>query len=510
MQQCLLDEIKEEMKKKNTKQVESLFKAHLGSSHDVELFAAYLNHVQMSRDSRDTVNDAINYAFTKTMLHVSSTDLKIRYLESLMSAEEKEKVQKAYHKALGVPLQKAETLVELYRNYEQTKTKTHHKKQSNETHTRESAAVAESKELAKVLGNQKLGIDNVSAFIEHTLRCHNNRHPLYTDDYVAYAIDAAIEIRSDASPEYFVYKLLHCINPHTHIQGEHISNKHTKGMALSSSRSDKILSTCRFLSDALSVTNNSCVLLAALTTYKFNPEEILQMAPDSITQESESFYTAFFSALLRHKNLVGVRTYLLQLVKEGKLGYKSLSLCAGIEAVVGKEARNAAGILISSLKQFLGVVPGSFNTPLGSGRAITPSENAFGILVEGVRILLELGDIQKARLLLDTYYNANPEKPVLAHEFRTEGAPKMILAKHELLYDSGFLGVLPLFGDFTYQDIYRFLTRCYDSEPVEVNIETPKAFTEFLRQLPSIRDSQNLCGNVNLNEVIQILSSLQI
>ncbi|OAG31357.1 hypothetical protein NEDG_01835 [Nematocida displodere] len=501
--QEVIEEVKEEMRRKNGKRVDALFTAHLRNSHSHELWNMYLQYLHLQSETKETLKEAVVYAYQKTQMHIASTDIKIRYLEMLMDTEEKDAVKEAYVKMLEMPLLKIDTLIELYRNYEVTRNKGHAKKTASELLPKETSAASESREIASVLGGKGIRSETIGVLVEHVTKKYKMMHPMYTEDLVMYALDMALEI-DPSSVLFTIYKTLFLSRPETLIHAEVLVSPLTKSIAGSRSKSERTIKLGEFLEDALKKTSHSLVVLSALTSYKLDEEFVLKMAPAPITKHSEAFYTVFFSALLRHRDILGVRKYLVRLAKEGKIGHSIYCLCATIEGVVGKEGKHAGGILISGLKAFLNKEDG------GKPPYLSAKENAYRIALDGTKLLIFLGDIQKAKLLTDMYCKSTGSKEDFPNSALQEHSPRLAIARHQVLYESGFLAAIPLLSEHSFREVHDFLCRCYNIGKPPAVIKTPETVARFLETLMPIRESHNLCTGVNVEEFIQILSHVKV
>lgn len=502
MQQAqeIVQDAREALKRRNTKKIESIFSSHLRVSHSCDLWGVYLQYVLSNGSTRDVQREALKFAYNKTFLSMESVDIKIRYLEMVMEEDGKEVATKVYLEMLLVPMLRVETLIELHRSYEVDKDRDNKR---DSLFAKEEEAVDTSKALAAAAskGNEYL--------IEYVLM-QMNRHPIYTPEISMYAIDSVLE-KAPESATLFVYKALLLGREEQKINPEKMVNLHTKRILSAKGRTEYITQMKNYLTDAYESTGRSLAVLSAITAYQIDPEALLRMAPPAITKRSESFYLVFFSALLRHRDIIGVRKYLVQLTKEEKIGYIVYTFCAKIEGIIQRDSRNAGGIIISALKRFLQ------KKEEAQQGCISNSENAYRITVAGAKILLALGDVQRANLIVDMYGKeskiADRKKKYVQIE-QEEIDPRLVLGKHQILFESGFVAALPLLGEFSYPEVYRFICRCYsvyeNSDESTKSIEVAEKFIAQLVQKAPIRNSHNICSNVDVNAVIKLLVEIHV
>lgn len=504
--QEICSEVQEGIRRKNSKKVDSLFNTHLKHSHSKELWTLYLHYVQHTAASKEVVKEAVQFAFKKTYYNLHSTDIKIRYLELLMQTEEKAQVVVAYSKMLEVPLVRAGTLIEFYRDYELSRSKTY-KKAPNELLPKEVRSQEESLRLEGALRKCDSSEQSVGEVVEYVLKKYREKHPMFGSDLAMYTLDAALEVLPE-SAQLHLYKAMLLMSEPAFAAPEQIVNGLTRNIVQAKGKSEKMIKCSEYLLDALKKTNNSLPVLLALTSYQFVPESILALAPPGITAKSEAFYTIFFTALLKHKDLATVRYYLVKLSTEEKIGHAVYCFGAMIEGVIGKERKCAGGVLLTGLKLFLGKAEkGSTSKPF-----ISPKENAYQLAINGARILLSLGDIQQAKILVDLFEKHAGGAGFAAAPKASEQHPRLVVAAHQILFELGFLGVSPLLSDFSFREIYEFLCRIYNLETTAATapVRVSDTVTQFIAALPAVRDSQHLCSEVNLDDVIRLVQHIEI
>ncbi|KAI5184427.1 hypothetical protein NEHOM01_0172 [Nematocida homosporus] len=480
--QEIIRETKDAFRKKNNKKLESIFSSSLRQTHCCDLWLLYLQYAQTK--SKETLREAQTYAYTRTMLSIESTDIKIQYLEMLMQSEEKDAIKEAYMKSLEVPLLRVETLIEFHRSYEATKRGV---KTSEDLVAKEAAAIAESNRLRNAV------LPGAEAAAEYILKRHQDMHPLYPANVTLYALDAAIEQMPTSAP-LAVYKALFLAKTGP-LENAYFANPQTQAVVAAHGTSERNTRLGESLTVSLAKTNGSLSVLAALTSYQFDPDALLKQAPPSITAQSDSFYLVFFSALLRHRDIIGVRKYLVTLTREGKIGAPVFVFCAAAEGLVARERKNAGGILLAGLKRFL---------------AQRDAENARRVAAEGARLLLALGDAQRARTLVEIQAKESLGGPEEDLRDSVEAVPRLVIAQHQVLYERGFLALVPLLSKMSYPAVYQFLGRCYGLQTETPQEEVPEALLRFTAELLPIRESHNICSNVNLDAVVQLLAHLPV
>jgi len=499
---AVLGEAKDLMKKRNARLLESLFEKHLRGSNSHQLWNYYLEYVQQNTTgTKETLKQAVEYAYQKTYLNVSSVDIKIRYLEIMMQTEE-ESIKEEYAKMLEIPLLRIETLIELYRTHEASKKS--QKRGGSDLLPKEINAQEESKRLSKALSGKDLSEENVEALVEYVSKRYKDGHPMFSAEILLYTIDTGIELVPE-SAIFHMYKITVISKEDVKIRSEHMANAHTKTITGATGKVERVGRICEYLQDAQKKTNFSAALLFAHTSYHLEIEAVLKQAPPSITKKSESFYTVFFTALLKHKDVAHIRKYLVILSKEEKIGHAVYCFCASVEGLVANEVRHSGGILLTGLKMFLGRKD-DLRPPY-----VSHKENAFRIASDGVKLLLSLGDTEQAGVLADTYTKSEGKEYALGRtEAKEETHPRLIFAKNQAYYKLGFFVIPPLLSEFTLKEAYDFLCRCYGIEESIAEIKRPEVVEHFISSLPPLRESQNICSNVNLDEFVKIMQEITI
>lgn len=493
------EEVKDAIKKRNNKKAEYIFSKNISSTFSVDLHTIYLSYIYST--NREIFKEAIAYSYNRTMYNIYSIDIKIRYLEILMEEEEPEKVKEVYSKIIKVPMLKIETVIELYKNYESTKNR--YQKKEADLLSKESTAVEESMKLEK--------ISNPLNLVEYILNQYRNKYSMYTVECVLYNIDAIINSPNTTSrnrSKMHLYKVLLLCKEE--IDKDTVIDKHSKEIVMANGVSEKNEKIGNMLWDAINNTSDVLSLLFILVGYTTDIERLLKLAPAEISSRSESFYLILFSAILRHMDVDGMRKYLIRLTEERKIGAIVYNYCAAVEALIGGGNKYAGGILLKALKIFLAEAETG-----KTGWQISPEENMYRIVVDGTRLLLSLGDVQRAHILINLYNREEekgrkPKKRLSSDSFKcTESDPKMIMVRHQVLYESGFSAVQSVSTEYSYNEIFELLCRIYKIEEVK-EVKIPAVIKKFIDTLPRLTDKQDIFGGVDINSIVRLLSEIEV
>ncbi|KAI5191322.1 hypothetical protein NEMIN01_1481 [Nematocida minor] len=490
------EEVKDAIKKRNNKKAESLFSKNLSSSFSVELYLSYLSYI--SSTNPDILKESTAYAYNRTMYNMHSIDIKIRYLEIIMEEDDPEKVKETYSKIVQIPMLKIETIIELYKNYESTKNR--YQKKEADLLSKEATAVEESTKI--------LQIGTPSALIEYIIEQYRNKYSMYTVEYVLYNIDAIINNPSTTSRnrnKMYLYKIL--LLSKDEVDKDTVVDKYSREIVLANGVSEKNEKISEMLWSAIKNTSDSLPLLFILVGYTFNIEKLLEVAPAGITKKSESFYLILFSAILKYKNVAGMRKYLIKFTKEKKIGSIVYSYCATVEGLIGGGNKYAGGILLKALKMFLTEEFGGKNK-----YHISPEENTYRLAVEGTKLLLSLGDVQRAHILIDLYNREggkNKKKIAKVSNSPSETDPKLLMVQHQILYESGFAAVLSIANEYRYSDIFELLCRVYQVEE-EKEVKMPGVVRKLIDNLPKLSENQNIFSAVDINSILSMLVSIDV
>ncbi|KAH9386230.1 uncharacterized protein NEMAJ01_1126 [Nematocida major] len=489
----LEDDVRDAMKKRNYKRVESIFSKHLNSSFSVDLYTEYLAYV--SSTNKDLMKEAISVAYTRTLYNIHSVDIKIRYLESLMEDEDAERVKEAYVKIVQIPILKVDTVIELYKNYESSKTK--HQKKETDLLSKEAAAMDEAKKLQH--------IPTAIALLEYVIEQHKSKHFMYTAECVLYNIDSVLNTDSTTSrnkSRMYLYKIL--LLSKTGVEKDTIVDKHSKGIVISKGVSEKNEKICDMLWGAIRSGGDLLPLVFMLLGHSGDVDRILELAPPGITKKSESFYLILFSAILKYMGINGMRKYLIALAKDKKIGYVVYNYCATVEGLIGGGNKYAGGIILTAFKTFLN------SHEKRASSCISSQENAYRIAMDGTQLLLSLGDVQRAHILIDLYnreIGRSKVPPPARNQEETD--PKMVMVKHQVLYESGLTAAVSLAGEYAYPEIFDALCRIYKVQEDE-EMKLPSVIKKLIGMLPKISENQNIFTCVDLNRFLHILVDIEI
>ncbi|OAG33730.1 hypothetical protein NEIG_02198 [Nematocida sp. ERTm5] len=485
--------VRDAMKKRNYKKAEALFSKNLNDSFSIELYTEYL--IFINTTNKDQLKDALAFAYNHTLYNIDSLDIKIQYLESLMEEGDYDKVKETYTNILDIPIKKIDTIVELYKNFENTKSKL--KRKDTDLVSKEIAAIEESKTLHKL---------NQIQALEYFLLQYKNNYPIYTIEYILYNVDYVLnnsKIKNRSRNKVLFYKILVLSKK---IDKKNIIDKSSKKIVSARGVSEKNQRIGEMLWNEIRETRDILPLLPLLITYSFDIDAILEIAPPGITKKSESFYLILFGAILRHRGLEGMRKYLIKFTKERKIGWISYNFCARVEALIGGGNKYAGGILLTALKMFIKKEESKYY--------MSADENAYKLTVHGTQLLLSLGDVQRAHILTELYNKEKEKsdgKPGL-FEFKErdeEKDPKLIMVKHQMLYESGFSALLTISNMYSYSELFEFLCRVYRIEDEE-DIPIPPVLKKLLGDLPKIRETQNIFSGVDINSIISMLIEIEI
>ncbi|KAI5171378.1 hypothetical protein NEFER03_0737 [Nematocida sp. LUAm3] len=495
--QEVLSELKYGIRKKDHKRIEGIFSAHLKNIHNSEIWLLYLNYVEEKETNREVVKEAISFAYQKTLYSVDSVDVKIKYLQMLMNNESKETVKLAYEKIISIPIMKIETIIDFYKNFNLDIKDS--KKFNEDLIPKEAVGISESNKLLKI---SQLGAFKVSEYI---LEANRNLHPMYSDNVVIYGIDYGIEKEeeNDLINQLVIYKVIFLSSSDHSISLENMIDPHTRLIASAKGKSEKLVQLGEYVYDRYNKVS-SLILLIPLCNYHFNPEFLLKNAPPHITEQSESFYLILFTGILRHREIHGVRIYLIDLIKQNKVGYKVFTFCISVEAYITKDSKNVGAISIAGIKHF------SKNDLNVQQNRITNRENAYRIAKEGVKLLISMGDIQTAQLVTETYQQLKlQQKNILP--ITAEVSPLYLLTKYQILYEIGIEAIYPLLSQLSYQEIVQLLLNCYgiQEESLQKPEKVPEILQNFSSSLPQIKETHNICRNINLERFIKMLSEMR-
>lgn len=494
------EEVRDAIKKRNNKKVESIFSKHLNSSFSTDLYLEYLSYVNST--NKDVLKEAVNLAYNRTLYNINSVDIKIRYLEILMEDEESEKVKEVYTKIVQTPLLKIDTIIELYKNYETTKNRT--QKKETDLLSKEVTAVEESKKLQQFSTPMQL--------VEYIVEQYKNKYTMYGAECVLYNIDCAIHnsiISSRNRGRLYLYKIL--LLSKEQVEIESVIDKYSRGIVLSKGVSEKNEKIEEMLWAAIRSTSDVLPLLFILSGYSSDISKILEIAPCGISRKSESFYLIFFSGILKTQGIEGMRKYLIKLAKEKKIGSLVYNYCATVEGLIGGGNRYAGGIFLTAFKMFL-------NSEIADGDSayyITPQENAYRLVIDGTKLLLSLGDVQRAHMLIDLYNReAEKRKFKKAHikektSYAEEKDPKLIMVKHQILYESGLAAVLSVVDEYKFSELFELLCRVYRVEEEE-EVKLPFIIKKLIETLPKISENQNIFSRVDLSSVVSLLVNIEV
>ncbi|KAI5160226.1 hypothetical protein NEAUS03_0985 [Nematocida ausubeli] len=487
------EEVRDAMKKRNYKKAESLFSKHISESFSVEMHAEYLAFINAT--NKDMMKDALAFSYNHTLYNTDSLDIKIQYLESIMEENDPERVKEVYTSILEIPIKKVDTIIELYKNFENTKSKI--KKKDSDLLSKEIVAVEESKAIQKL---------NDMQAIEYFLLQYKNNYPIYTIEYILYNVDCALsngKIKNRSRNKMLFYKILILSKK---VDKKNIIDKNSKEIILAKGVSEKNQKISGMLWNEIRNTNDILPLLPLLIGYAFDIDQLLAIAPPGITKKSESFYLILFGAILKHRGIEGMRKYLIKLTKERKIGWISYNYCARVEGLIGGGNKYAGGILLTALKIF---IKGE-----DSRYYMSAEENAYKLALNGTQLLLSLGDAQRAHILIELY-NKEKGKEQLAHatfkirEGEEEKDPKLMMVKHQMLYESGFAALLTISNTYSYGDLFDFLCRVYRIED-EDEVPMPPVLKKLIEELPKIRESQDIFSGVDINSIIDMLIDIEI